>query len=322
MTAPNGSSPTPDFDVTAIIISYHSEERIAEAVRANEEALSHLKAEIIVVDNNSADRSVEIARSAIQRGQVIANTDNVGYGIAANQGIVAARGRTSLILNDDARLSPGAIDQLLEALDSAPDVALVGPRIVDEEGNPMPSARTVFPGPKEALQRGWDVMRGVNRNNVYPTALEDPAEVAWLLGACFLGETATLRDVGGFNPDFFLYVEDIDLCRRLHETGYRILTVPRAECVHTGSVSTRDAYSESVRMMRQANSRDLFYRIWYSRPTRSLIHLHRAMGIRNQPWRMRYHGKKAIYDGPSLGGRRFPPALREDENGSVTQPSD
>lgn len=322
MTAPNGSSPSHDLDVTAIIISYHSEDRIAEAVRANEEALSHLEAEIIVVDNASADRSVEIARDAIQRGQVIANSDNVGYGIAANQGIAAARGRTSLILNDDARLSPGAIDQLLEALDSAPDVALVGPRIVDEEGNPMPSARTVFPGPMEAIQRAWDVMRRVNRNNVYPTAQDDPLEVAWLLGACFLGETETLREIGGFNPDFFLYVEDIDLCRRLHEKGHRILTVPRAECVHTGSVSTRDAYSESVRMMRQANSRDIYYRIWYSRFMRSLIHLHRAIGIRNQPWRIKYHGKKAIYDGPTLASRRFPPALRGTENGSVAPTSD
>ncbi|MEX1092026.1 MAG: glycosyltransferase family 2 protein [Acidimicrobiia bacterium] len=322
MMASNGSSPTPDLDVSAIIISYHSEGRIAEAVRANEEALAHLEAEIIVVDNNSADRSVEIAASAIRRGHVIANSDNVGYGIAANQGIAAARGRTALILNDDARLSPGAIDLLLAALDSAPEVALVGPRIVDEEGNPMPSARTVFPGPMEAVQRAWDVVRGVNRNNVYPTALDDPIDVAWLLGACLLGETETLRAVGGFNPDFFLYVEDIDLCRRLHEKGHRILTVPRAECVHTGSVSTGDAYSESVRMMRQANSRDIYYRIWYPRITRSLIHLHRAIGIRNQPWRIKYHGKKVFYDGPSLAGRRFPSALHDTENGSVAPPSD
>lgn len=297
------------LDVTAVIISYNSEDRIEEAVKANQDAMSHLEAEIIVVDNASSDTSVERAQSAITTGHVIANEDNVGYGKAANQGIVAARGRTCLILNDDARLAPGAIDELLGVLDSGPEVALVGPRIIDEEGNPMPAARTKFPGLGEEFQRLTDVVKGINRNNVYPTETNDPIDVAWLLGACFLGDTRILREIGGFNEEFFLYVEDIDLCRRLVEKGYRVMTVPNATCVHTGSVSTSDAFGDSVRMERRAGARDIFYRIWYPKAIRSLIHLKRAMGFQNQPWRLKYHLPKVLNDGESLAESRFPPPL-------------
>lgn len=299
----------PDLEVTAIVISYNSEGRIGDAVRAHEEALAHLEGEIIVVDNASSDRSVEEARAAVERGMVIANDENIGYGKAANQGIVAARGRGCLILNDDARLAPGTIDELLAALHMAEDIALVGPRIVDENGNPMPAARRTFPGPAEELERLLAVVRGMNQNSVYPPRSTDPAEVAWLVGACILGKTEILRNTGGFNPAYFLYSEDIDLCRRLHELGYRILTVPNATCVHTGSVSTGVAYGSKTSIKRRAEARNLYYRIWYPRPVRSMIHLRRAIGISNQPGRLISHLPKVVWDGASLRNLRLPASL-------------
>jgi GT2 family glycosyltransferase len=301
-----------ELDVTAIVISYNSEDRIARAVRAHNEALSHLRSEVIVVDNASSDRSVEAARGAVGNGRVIANSENVGYGAAANQGIQAARGAACLILNDDARLAPGAIDTLLEVLWSAPEIALVGPRIVDEDGLAMPSARLVFPGPDEELRRLKDVVRGVNRNRVYPIDGDDPADVAWLVAACVLGRTQVLRAIGGFNPEFFLYSEDIDLSRRLKELGYRVMTVPTAVCIHTGSVSTGATFGNRKSIDRRAKARDIYYRLWYPRPIRSLIHLRRAIGLSNQPQRLMHHLPRVIWDGSSLRDRRLPPPLGDD----------
>lgn len=297
------------IDVSAIVVSYNSEDRIGEAVEAHEQVLSHLKAEVIVVDNASADNSVAEARAVLTRGHVIANSENVGYGRAANQGIVAAMGRTCLILNDDARLKLNAIDEMLAALNGANDIALVGPRIIDEANNPMPSARWTFPGPAEERERIGALIRGADRNSVYPVSSDDPTSVSWLVGACVLGRTDTLRAVGGFNPAFFLYGEDIDLCRRLQALGYRVLTIPTATCVHTGSVSTGAAYGDKMSIDRRAGARDTFYRIWFTRPMRSLIHLRRAIGFSNQPGRLFHHLPQVIWDGPSLDGLRFPPPL-------------
>lgn len=288
------------MDVSAIVVSFNSEGRIGHAVEAHEQALSHLKAEVIVVDNASADSSVTEARAALRRGHVIANPENVGYGKAANQGIVAAQGRTCLILNDDARLKPGAIDQMLAVLDESDDIALVGPRIVDQADDPMPSARWTFPGPAEEGERLANIVKEVDRNSWYPVKQTHPTEVSWLVGACILGKTEILRATGGFNPAFFLYSEDIDLCRRLHELGYRIITVPGATCVHTGSVSTGVAYGNEVSIRRRAESRDIYYRIWHTRPVRSLIHLRRSIGLTNQPGRLKHHLPQVLWDGPSL----------------------
>jgi GT2 family glycosyltransferase len=274
------------LDITAIVIAYKSEERIVESIESLEQALAHLEAEILIVDNASGDRTVELARATLRRGRVIANEENVGYGKAANQAISQARGRYCMILNDDARVTNHAVDEMLAVLDANDDVALVGPKIVDEVGNPMPSARSSFPGPGEELGRLVDLVAQRDTNSHYPTDAVAPIDVAWLVGACIVGKTQILLDTGGFNPAFFLYVEDIDLCRRMRELGYRVVTVPYAVCIHTGSVSTTAAFSDDARILRRADAREIFYRIWYPRPIRSLIHLRRAIGTGTQPWRL------------------------------------
>lgn len=298
--------PTPD--VSAIVVAYRSEGRIGDTVRHLEAALAELESEIIIIDNASGDRGPDEARAAIERGRVVENPENVGFGGGVNQGLVLASGRASLVMNDDARLGPADVHRLLEVLESDRRIGLVGPRIVNESGGPMPSARQVFPGPAEEMERFGFWFRRDPRNEAYVGGTE-PADVAWLVGACIMGPTETLRRVGGFNPAFFLYGEDIDLARRLHALGLRVVTVPDATCVHIGSVSSGAAFADLARVERRARARDLYYRIWLRRPTRMLVHLVRAIGVRYQPWRLRFHLPKAVWDGPSLREHRFPPSL-------------
>jgi len=293
------TDPASQMDVTAIVVSYNSEDRIAEAIRSHQEAMAHLDGEVIVVDNASEDDSVGEARRALYRGRVIANEENVGYGKAANQAISEARGRACLILNDDARLDAAAIDRMLDVLFGDDSIALVGPRIVNEQGHPMPSARLNFPGMGEEWDRIKAILKGENRNTIYP-AEESPTDVAWLVAACVMGKTSVLRETGGFNPAFFLYAEDIDLARRLHDEGYRVVTIPDAVCIHTGSVSTGSAYGRAKSIERRAAARGIYYRIWEPRLLRSLVHLRRAAGISNQPTRLLHHVGKVFWDGPSL----------------------
>ena len=300
------------LDVTAIVISYHSADHAAEMVAALEDALAHLDAEILVVDNASTDGTAEAARAALTRGRVIANPENSGYAKAANLGLAAARGRVAMIMNDDARIDARSLDRLLEVLGSDPGIAMVGPRIVDPEGAPMPSARLHYPGPgSEALRLRFAGKAGAN--TAYPFDSE-PADVKWLVGACVLGKTDILVDAGGFNEAFFLYGEDIDLCRRLNALGYRLVTVPDATSVHVGGAATAQQYDSKARILRQISGRSTYYRIWYPRPVRSAIYAARALGFRGQPLRLQALLPLAWKDGPSLADERFPTALERDQD--------
>lgn len=308
-------TPPYPLDVTAIVISYNSGDRVAETVGALESALADREAEILVLDNASADDTVVIARRAITRGRVIANGDNLGYGKAANIGLAAARGRRVLVMNDDARIDAASLDELIEVLDSDPAIAIVGPRIVDPTGNPMPSARRRFPGPRDEMARLR--FAGKARANVAYPFHDGPVDVKWLVGACLLGKTDLLVEAGGFNEAFFLYGEDIDLCRRLSGLGYRLVTVPDATSVHVGGVATGQQHDSRARILRQISGRSVYYRIWYPRFVRSLIYLARAFGLRGQPLRLQTLLPMAWNDGPSLEGQRFPPPLTrvDDQSG-------
>lgn len=287
------------LQVSAIVVSYNSADRIADAVASIEKALSPLDSEVLVVDNASTDNSVELAHGVMTRGRVIEAGENLGYGSAVNLALRHARGEYVLILNDDVLVTFETVSELLLALNSSEEVALAGPRIVAPDGSPMPAARDTYPG------LGEEVGRFVQRRSLQDRARAYPWEgkhqdVAWLVGACIAAKAAILREIGGFNPAFFLYGEDIDLARRMQARGYRVVTVPSAVCVHTGSVSTTAAFSIDQRVRRRAVARALFLRIWASRPYRSLVHLSRAIGLRYQPFRLMFHLPKALWDGPSL----------------------
>jgi len=292
------------IEVSAVIITFNSADHVADSVLSLEKALAHLEAEILVVDNASKDDTVTLARESLHRGRVIANDDNLGYASAANVGLKSARGRLTLVMNDDARLEPGAIDRLIEVLDSDDRIALVGPRIVDTSHHPTHSARISFPGPGEEWQRLVDLILRKD-HKAYP-AESGPMPVHWLIAACVLGETATLRRVGGFNEAFFLYGEDIDLGRRLKELGYLSVTVPDAVCVHVGAVTTSKTYTADARTERQVRGRGVYYRLWLPRWVRSLVYVRRALGLRGQPARFKLFAPLIIWDGHSLKPQRFP----------------
>jgi len=296
------------LDLSVVVVTYNSAERIVETIEAHERTLSHLEMEILVVDNASSDDTVRLAHGAFRHGQVIANTENLGYGKAVNLALRSARGTYVLILNDDARLEDGAVDSLIGALQSSRRIALAGPRILDEQGEPMPAARMTFPGLREEILRLMSRVNSRNPNQQYPTG-SGVIDVSWLVGACLLAKTDLLRQVGGFNDAFFLYGEDIDLGRRLHALGYRSVTVPGAICIHVGAASTGNRWSVAARVHRRMSARDLYYRIWVSRPERVLLNLRRAIGLKNQPSRLRFFLPRVLYDGPSLQRLKFPASL-------------
>ena len=294
--------------VTVVVITYNSGDSITSTIASLEAALSDIDAEIVVVDNASEDDTVELARSSMHGGRVIANDGNWGYAKAANVGLRHARGAYTLIMNDDAQLDSQTVGRLIEVHQSDSRIGLVGPRIVDAEGNPTHSARLAYPGPAEEWMRLGDIATRRSQGTDYP-AESKPMVVKWLIAACVLGNTEQLRQVGGFNEEFFLYGEDIDLGRRLSALGLSSVTVPDAVCVHIGGVSTEKTHTADARTRRQVKGRSTYYRLWLPRLARSMVYLRRAIGVHGQPERLRMFLPLVLWDGPSLHHKRFPPPL-------------
>lgn len=213
-----------------------------------------------MVDNGSADGSPEMVRAQFPTVRLIANCENLGFGRASNQGVAAATGRYVLLLNSDAVLCPGAIDRLLAALRANPGVGLVGPRLLNADGSVQRSARR-FPTPAVLLLEQLSLARLLPVARSDGPRRPDSLPVDWLLGACMLGRRDLLRALGPFDPSFFMYGEDIDLCFRLRATGRGVRLVPRAVVTHLGGGSTQRRRAQLA--LESTTSMYRFYRKHY-----------------------------------------------------------
>lgn len=292
--------------LTVIVVAYNSAKIIGETVEQIYRTSDGVDLEVVVVDNASTDDSFTRAKQLVRSGRVIRSHRNLGFGGGVNIGLTAARGQYSLVMNDDVRVLPGTIKTLIEVIEN-PGVGLAGPRMVNPDGSDSFSIRTHLPGPRDELARLVDLFRDEDVRDRYPDAPQ-PVEVGLLVCACVIGETSFLRQIGGFNDLFFMYGEDIDLCRRIKASGRRVLTVPNVRAMHDRTVVGERRYDHRAFVTRILDARDIYYRIWLRRPTRILLNLWRAVGPSDQPFRFKYHIRKAIWDGPGLAhGRRLEP---------------
>jgi GT2 family glycosyltransferase len=198
--------------------------------------------EVIVVDNSINPESAELIMRNHPAVVLLRPTTNIGYGSAANCGIAAGAGEYALLLNADAHLHPGAVEALIEELDLHPDTGIVGPRLVDAEGQVQPScAKFPTPGRVFLHETGlWKLVRSTKAGQKAQPFfdLDAPGVVPWVLGAALAIRRRTFDAVGGFDPRYFMYYEEVDLCRRLAATGALTRYTPAATISHIGGAST------------------------------------------------------------------------------------
>lgn len=168
---------------------------------------------------------------------------NLGYGAAVNRVLARVEAPFVAILNPDLVLEPGTLGRLIEVLEARPGAAIVGPRILTPEGQVYPSHRR-FPSLGEAL--GHAVLGPVLPRNRFTRAYREeqaeptePVQCDWISGACMVARLDALRSVAGFDPRYHLYLEDVDLCRRLWRFGMSVWFDPVARVNHVGGSSTR-----------------------------------------------------------------------------------
>jgi N-acetylglucosaminyl-diphospho-decaprenol L-rhamnosyltransferase len=293
LSSPDGSTRTDD--VTVVVVTHNSARHLA-ALGDTLTGSSRVPSRVLVVDNASTDDTVERAREV--GFDVLEAGVNDGFGAGCNLGLRAADTEFVLFCNPDARPSHDALERLLAAVAAVPAAAIVGTALGEN-----PQARrfsrlssSIVGFLPTRLQRP---LRRFSQNvEIEPG--EEPIVVDYTEGAFILCRVSALRSVNGFDERFFLYCEEEDLSRRLHERGWQTLLVPSAAVAHEGSTSSEGVDKATMTPFR-IHSLYLYYRRYHSRPyaelARSAIAMcvtldrcYRAVARRPQVYRRRTAG--------------------------------
>ncbi len=198
--------------------------------------------DVVLVDNGSTDGAPEEAARTRDGVRFLPTGGNIGYGPAVNAGLDDVRTGWALVANPDVVFDPGSVDELLAVAARWPRAAMVGPAIRTTEGDLYPSARDL---PSLSTGIGHAVFGWVWPANPwtarYRREREAPRErpAGWLSGSCFLVDLEAFHAVGGFDPGYFMYFEDVDIAERLGRAGYLHVYAPSAAVTHEGGHATR-----------------------------------------------------------------------------------
>jgi len=232
--------PASTHTLSVIAVGYNGQQLLPRCLESVLADLADLDAELIVVDNASQDGTPAVVAERFPTVRLIANDENVGYGRALNQGIALSRGRYLLVLNQDIAVKPGALRTLVDFAETHPSAGAVGARLEYEDGQFQHSAFRL-PDWKQAFFGFFDGLVPLDSeiNGRYPAEqLHRAFEAEHLLGACLLFRREALDQVGAFDPIFFMYYEETDLCARLMKAGWRNYYVPAAPVMHVSAAST------------------------------------------------------------------------------------
>jgi GT2 family glycosyltransferase len=225
------------MDLSIVTISTNEAEFLKVGYAELPRVLGSLAVEVFLIDNCCTDGSAEIARSLVPEVRVIRNERRLGFSANNNLAIRASRGRHILILNPDTVVRPGALETMVRYLDTHPDVGICGPKLLFPDGQLQLSCRR-FPSWRSALARRTPLRRflwnsSLNARHLMADVDHDRVQqVDWMLGACLMARRAAIDQVGPLDEGFFLYVEDIDWCYRMWQSGWKVVYLPEATVVH------------------------------------------------------------------------------------------
>ncbi|MBI2755221.1 MAG: glycosyltransferase family 2 protein [Chloroflexi bacterium] len=284
------------LSVSAILVSYNTRYLLAEAISSLEGASG---VEIIVVDNASSDGSAELVEAAFPHVKLVRAGANLGFAAGVNRGAEQAAARTLLLLNPDAALQPGALARLLQPLAERPRAAAVGSALRYGDGRAQDAAFR-FPGLAQVVLDLFPVPRlaATGVNGRYPSrAPLRPFRVDHPLGACMLIRRAAWEDVGTLDPGYFMYVEEVDWCRRARARGWEVWYEPRAVAIHHAGQSSRQ--HEGLMFEQLWRSRLRYFHRYHGRTFTALLRLIVRLGMRAERRRARRQGNLARADAAS-----------------------
>lgn len=208
--------------LSVIIVNYNTADLLLHCLRSLQTQQSLIR-EIIIVDNNSHDNTVAVVREHFPSVHLIASPENLGFGRANNLAWPLCTGELLFLLNPDTRVLPGCLSALIQYMEAHPKIGMAGTAVFDEQQRPQATVNREYPGGHYT----GDLFSGL------------PGEIAWLLGASLVVRRHVMEQVQGFDPDYFLYGEDIDLSLRIRKAGWSLGYIPEAHIIHLEGQSER-----------------------------------------------------------------------------------
>jgi N-acetylglucosaminyl-diphospho-decaprenol L-rhamnosyltransferase len=231
----------PDPTVAIIVVSWNTRKLLSECIASVIATCQDIAYEVIVIDNGSTDGSIAMVQQDFPQVRLVLNQQNVGFGQANNQAANLSKADYFLLLNSDARLFAHSMRALLDLVQTNPQIGAVGTRLENADGS-FQASYTNFP----TLWREFLILSGIGRKVFgpwYPShgPKEDAIrKVDYVEGAGVLIRREAYQQVGGFNPEFFMYSEEVFLCYALAKNGWQVWYQPRARVLHHGGASSKN----------------------------------------------------------------------------------
>ncbi len=228
------------IDISLIYVNYFSTQEITESILSFKDALKNLKYEIIIMDNSVNEKEFEnLNKKCSSKNSFIYRTNkNIGFGQACNRAAKMARGKYLFFINPDTRYFRGKIESLISFYEKNHRCGIAAPLLLNEDLSLQYSARK-FPSVFNQLYGRNSLMAKLKGNNIFSSDYmyinadySKPLKVDWVRAAAIIIKRGLFISIGGFSKQFFMFVEDTDLCKRLTDYGYSVYVYPGLSVIH------------------------------------------------------------------------------------------
>lgn len=248
------------MDISVIIVNYNVKHFLEQCLYSVQAALKKVSGEVLIIDNDSSDNSVEYLRPKFPSVQFIQNKENIGFGKACNQGLQLATGNYILFLNPDTIVPEDCFEKCIQFLEADTNAGALGVKMIDGSGKFLKESKRSFPGPLTSLYKLFGLSklfptsRTFSRYHLGHLSENENHEIDVIAGAFILIKKEVLNKIGGFDETFFMYGEDVDLSYRIQKAGYKNYYFAESTIIHFKGESTRKGSMNYVRMFYTAMS--------------------------------------------------------------------
>jgi len=247
-----------ETDISIIIVNYNVKDFLLQCLRSIESAQNHLNIEIIVIDNNSKDGSVPFLRPIFPEVNFIELSENLGFAIANNIGVEKSSGKYILILNPDTIIEENTLQVMYDYMEKHTEVGASGCKVLNPDGSFQLACRRGFPTPWVSftklfgLQKLFPQSKLFARYNQTFKSEDETYYIDAIIGAFMFFRREAFIEAGGFDTDFFMYGEDLDLCYRLYQNGWKIAYVHSTSIIHYKGESTKRSSINEIKHFYEA----------------------------------------------------------------------
>ncbi len=256
-------------DISIIIVNYNVKDFLYQCLKSICESSHSLKIETIVIDNNSTDGSIDFLEPLFQNVKFIKLKENIGFGNANNIGFNQAKGKYYLLLNPDTVIGEKTIQIMFEYMEDHPEVGISGCKVLNPDGTFQLSCRRGFPTPWASfcklfgLQKIFPESKLFAQYNQTFRSIDETYYIDSIMGAFMFIRKEVIEQIGGFDADYFMYGEDIDLCYRSFKKGWKTAYVHTTSIFHYKGESTKRSSIDEIKHFYEAMG--IFARKHYSR---------------------------------------------------------